>query len=98
MPNFSVPTLVYPICVFSILQVVGVGAANGCDDVGGIVGTYSLDGITGNVTDGSKYVTPSVSISGKLAPGDRIRINGSFKVGQIYSRRIPKTLCFRAVH
>lgn len=61
-------------------QVVGVGAVNGCTDVGGLVDTNTLDGITGNVTDGSYHVTPSASISGKLTPGDRIRIDGSTEV------------------
>lgn len=59
-----------------------MGAANGCTDVGGIIDTDTLDGITGNVTDGSYYVTPSASISGKLSPGDRIRIGGSDKVSE----------------
>lgn len=53
---------------------------NGCTDVGGIVDTDTLDGITGNATDGSYHVIPSASISGKLAPGDRIRIDHSTEV------------------
>lgn len=64
------------------MQVVGIGAVNGCTDVGGIVDTVTLDGITGNTTDGSYHVTPSASIAGKLAPGDRIRIDGSTEVSR----------------
>lgn len=59
---------------------VGVGATNGCTDVGGIVDVDTLEGISGNVTNGSGFVKPSQSVSGKLAPGDRIRILGSLKV------------------
>lgn len=59
---------------------VGVGAANGCTDVGGIVDTESLDEISGNVNNGSYNVTPSASVSGKLVPGDRIRISTSSEV------------------
>lgn len=65
-----------------------MGAANGCTDVGGIIDTDTLDGITGNVTDGSYYVTPSASISGKLSPGDRIRIDGSHKVNGSLTRQL----------
>lgn len=65
-----------------------MGAANGCTDVGGIVDTDTLDGITGNVTDGSYYVTPSASISGKLSPGDRIRIAGSHEVCESLARKL----------
>ncbi|CAN0432895.1 unnamed protein product, partial [Ectocarpus sp. 12 AP-2014] len=46
------------------IQVVGIGAVNGCTDVGGIIDTDTLDGITGNTTDGSYHVTPSASIAG----------------------------------
>lgn len=63
-------------------QVVGMGAANGCTDVGGIVDTETLYGITGNVTGGSYYITPSEDISGYLSPGDRIRLSGSSTVSQ----------------
>lgn len=62
---------------------VGIGAANGCTDVGGIVDTETLDGVTMNVTDGSYYVTPSSSISGKLSPGDRVRIGTSLDVSHM---------------
>ena len=72
----------------SLFKVVGMGAANGCTDVGGIVDTDTLDGITGNVTDGSYYVTPSASISGKLSPGDRIRIAGSHEVCESLARKL----------
>ena len=55
---------------------------NGCTDVGGIVDTATLDGITVNVADGNfdVSVTASGSIAGKLSPGDRIRIDGSSQV------------------
>lgn len=66
---------------------VGVGSANGCTDVGGDVDTDTLAGITGNVTSGSFYVTPSSSLSGKLAPGDRIRIGTSYDVSFAYFQR-----------
>lgn len=69
-----------------------MGAANGCTDVGGIVDTDTLDGITGNVTDGSYYVTPSASISGKLSPGDRIRIAGSHEVSGSLARQLMTSL------
>lgn len=65
-----------------------MGAANGCTDVGGIVDTDTLDGITGNVTGGSYYVTPSASISGQLSPGDRIRITGSHDVSGSLTRQL----------
>lgn len=69
---------------YSVLQVIGIGAVNGCTaDVGGMVDTETLDGITGDVSDGAFTVTPSASISGKLSPGDRIRIAGSLKVGRL---------------
>lgn len=60
---------------------------NGCTDVGGILDTNTLDGIAGNVTDGSFGVSllPSTSIAGKLSPGDRIRIEGSSSVGHAVS-------------
>lgn len=45
-----------------------------------MVDTDILDGITGIAVNGSYLVTPSASISGKLAPGDRIRIDGSHEV------------------
>lgn len=64
----------------TLFQVIGVGAVNGCTDVGGILDTDTLDGITGNVVDGSFDVTPSGSIAGKLSPGDRIRIQDSTEV------------------
>lgn len=80
-----IPGAIVNVTKFPKPQVVGVGAANGCTDVGGIVDTDTLDGITGNVTDGSYYVTPSASISGMIAPGDRIRIDGSAEVCRISS-------------
>lgn len=55
---------------------------NGCTDVGGIVDTASLDGITVNAANGLFDVTASGSIAGKLSPGDRIRIDGSSQVRQ----------------
>lgn len=63
-------------------QVVGVGAVNGCTDVGGIVDTATLDGITVNVDAANGLFTASGSIAGKLSPGDRIRIDGSSQVRQ----------------
>ena len=57
---------------------------NGCTaDVGGMVDTDTLDGITATVADGSNSVTTSTSVSGMLSPGDRIRIEGSLKVGEL---------------
>lgn len=57
---------------------------NGCTDVGGIVDTATLDGITVDIVNDSfdVTVTASASIAGKLSPGDRIRIDGPSQVRQ----------------
>lgn len=74
--------------IFQYLQVVGVGAVNGCTDVGGILDTDTLSGITGDVVGGSFDIDPIASISGKLSPGDRIRIEGSSEVSLSISPRV----------
>ncbi|CAN0108680.1 unnamed protein product, partial [Heterosigma akashiwo] len=58
----------------SELEIVWLGSRDGCSDLAGPSSTMSFKV---NTTHGSPYLLPDSDVSGKLFPGDRVRVGGS---------------------